>query len=59
MMPQESNNLNFWKKRASSLVTTCRPSRLPELVTKPIPNIQVKMGNEPKKLLDALEGLVR
>ena len=59
MMPQESNNLNFWKNRASSLVTTCRPSRLPELVTKPIPNIQVKMGNEPKKLLDALEGLVR
>ena len=59
MMPQESNNLNFWKKRATNVVTTSRPSRLPELVTRRIPFIQVKMEKRPGKLLDALEGLVQ
>jgi processive 1,2-diacylglycerol beta-glucosyltransferase len=59
VMPQETNNLNFWKKRAANLMTTTRPSRLPELVTRRIPFIQVKMEKKPGKLLDALDGLVR
>ena len=59
MMPQESNNLNFWKKRAANVVSTCRPSQLPELVSRRLPFIQVKMGKKPDPLLDALEGLVR
>ena len=57
MMPQESNNLNFWKKRAPAVLSTTRPSRLPELVRQRVPFVQVEMGKKPDKLLDALEKL--
>ena len=57
MMPQESNNLNFWKKRAPAVLSTTRPSRLPELVRQRVPFVQVEMGQKPDKLLDALEKL--
>ena len=56
MMPQESNNLNFWKKRAAKrehqstvAIAGTRKAR--------VPFIQVKMGKKPGPLLDALEGL--
>ena len=54
VMPQETNNLNFWKKHAPSLITTARPSRLPELVTKEIPSVRISMDAGPRKLLEAL-----
>jgi hypothetical protein len=56
-MPQETNNLNFWKKHAPSLITTARPSRLPELVTKEIPSVRISMDIGPRKLLEALAQL--
>ena len=59
VMPQESNNLNFWKKRSVNILTTSRPSRLPELVTRNNSSIQIKMEKKPGKLLKALEGLIR
>lgn len=59
IMPQETNNLNYWKKHAPSIVTTIRPSRLPELVTRRIPSIRISMDTAPRKLLDALDQLSR
>ena len=57
VMPQETNNLNFWKTHAPSLVTTARPSRLPELVTREIPSVRISMDSAPRKLIDALDQL--
>jgi processive 1,2-diacylglycerol beta-glucosyltransferase len=57
VMPQETNNLNYWKKHAPSLVTTARPSRLPELVTRKLPSVRISMDAAPRKLLDALSQL--
>ena len=59
IMPQETNNLNFWKTHAPSLVTTARPSRLPELVTREIPSVRISMDSAPRKLLNALDRLSR
>ena len=59
IMPQETNNLNFWKKHAPSLITTTRPSRLPELVTRKVPSVRISMDTAPRKLLDALDQLSR
>lgn len=58
VMPQETNNLNFWKKRAPSLLKTARPSRLPELVAREIPAVRIRMDSGPRKLLSTLDQLV-
>ncbi|MDC0156627.1 UDP-N-acetylglucosamine--LPS N-acetylglucosamine transferase [Verrucomicrobia bacterium] len=58
VMPQETNNLNFWKKHAPSLIKTARPSRLPELVAKEVPSVRIRMDSGPRKLLGALDQLV-
>ena len=58
VMPQETNNLNFWKKHAPSLVKTARPTRLPKLVAEEIPSVRIRMDSGPRKLLSALDQLV-
>ena len=58
VMPQETNNLNFWKKRASSVLSTPNPSRLPELADGEVPSVKIEMGSDPGKLLDALRKLL-
>ena len=57
VMPQETNNLNFWRSRSSSIVSTARPRRLPKLVTKEIPVVNLEMDRSPRKLLDTLSQL--
>lgn len=59
-MPQETNNLNFWKMRAGTVVTSSSPSQLLEIIktkTK-IPRLHIPIGQSPKIFLEALSGLV-
>tara|TARA_Y100001934_G_scaffold71556_1_gene89016 strand:- start:4825 stop:5931 length:1107 start_codon:yes stop_codon:yes gene_type:complete len=58
VMPQETNNLNFWKKRAPSVLSTHNPSRLPELAGGEVPSVKIEMASDPGKLLDALRTLL-
>jgi len=61
VMPQEINNLNYWKKH-SSFVPLCKnPRQLPVIVdnlrgTSPL---SIKIDEQPRVLLSALESLVK
>lgn len=61
VMPQETNNLNFWKKY-SNLVAICpKPSLLPRKMKslEKCPPLSIDVDKSPELFLSALEGLVR
>lgn len=60
IMPQEQNNLNFWKKYADQLVTCSNPHRLGSIVDelKTIPRVYFPLNESPAILLDAIKNLI-
>ncbi len=60
VMPQEMNNLNYWKKHAPALLTCNKPRLLPQIVSSnpTIPRLRMPIGREPEVLLAALNNLV-
>ena len=59
-MPQEKNNLNFWKKRTGSLVTCTSPSQLLKMIQSrtEVPRLSIPLGSSPQLLLRALSQLI-
>lgn len=58
VMPQEENNLKFWTKRSTNLLSISKPSELPERLIREVPSIKIKLPENPRKLLFSLESLV-
>ncbi|MDG1173275.1 MAG: hypothetical protein P8M67_03155, partial [Opitutales bacterium] len=61
VMPQETNNLNFWKKYSNSVAICPKPSLLP-IKMKSLekgPPLSIVVDKSPELFLSALEGLVR
>lgn len=59
VMPQEINNLNYWKKHSSTVSLCKNPRLLPDLInsikkTKPL---NIKVEDQPRVLISALESL--
>ena len=61
IMPQETNNLNYWKIHARSLVTCSRPSSLPAIAQSvaEIPNLKMPSCMNPEKFVSILKNLCR
>ena len=57
VMPQEVNNLNFWKSRASSCISSHRPKNIHHLINRPLPSIKIELGHSPQALLESLNQL--
>lgn len=59
-MPQESNNLNFFKNRIGKLLTSSSASQLIELIKneKDVPRLHLPLEDSPHILLNALSSLV-
>jgi len=56
-MPQEINNLNFWKYRSSSCVLSRNPRNIHQLIKPSLPKIKIELGSSPKLLLERLSQL--
>ena len=58
-MPQESNNLNFWKSRTGSLLTSSSATSLIKIIQSniPVPSLRHPLDSSPGLLLDALSQL--
>ena len=55
IMPQEFNNLNFWKLYSSEILCLKEPKNIFKFLGKPIPKIKINTSSSPKVLLDHLE----
>ena len=55
IMPQEFNNLNFWKLNSSEIICLKKPKDILKSLSKPIPKIKINTTSSPKVLLDHLE----
>jgi processive 1,2-diacylglycerol beta-glucosyltransferase len=55
IMPQEFNNLNFWKLYSSEILCLKEPKNIYKFLGKPIPKIKINASSSPKVLLDHLE----
>ena len=51
IMPQEKNNLNFWKNRASETLVLKDPYKINKLIYKPIPKVRISLDSYPRKLM--------
>ena len=60
-MPQERNNLNFWKQRTGELITSSSPRQLVNIIRsgRQIPKLKIPMESSPRVLLDGLTNLIR
>lgn len=58
-MPQETNNLNFWKCRATELLCSSSPAQLVHYIKtgKEVPRLNIPLGEHPDLLLNALREL--
>jgi processive 1,2-diacylglycerol beta-glucosyltransferase len=57
IMPQERNNLNFWSRRSSELITIKNPMDISRYISTSIPRIKVELESSPNKLITHLEKL--
>ena len=57
VMPQEVNNLNFWKDRALSCVLCRNPKNIHQLIKPSLPKIKIELESSPKVLLKRLSQL--
>ena len=57
VMPQESNNLNFWKSRGEGVLTMNEPNLLPNVLGQKIPRIRIELPSSPSELILLLEAL--
>jgi processive 1,2-diacylglycerol beta-glucosyltransferase len=55
VMPQEVNNLNFWRLHAPTVLTIDEPKSISKLLCNPIPKIKIESGLSPQVLLEDLE----
>ena len=55
IMPQEVNNLNYWRSHSSDLISINDPKKLVNLWRNRVPNIKVDIGSYPKALLEQLK----
>ena len=55
-MPQEKNNLNFWKARAGTILTSYSPAQLIQLIRSDcqVPQLKIPLQTSPHLLLNAL-----
>ena len=51
VMPQESNNLNFWKSRGEGVLTMKEPNLLPNVLGQKIPRIRIELPSSPSELI--------
>ena len=58
VMPQERNNLNFWRNRSSSIVSCRNPNILNFKVCSSLPSVKVTLDSSPEALVRNLEGLI-
>ena len=57
-MPQEINNLNFWKKKCGRLNSIKSPKELYLLLQKNSPSLKFKMPGSPEKILKELDLMI-
>lgn len=59
VMPQETNNLNFWRTHAKQLITCSRPQRLAGIIEScpSLPRLHIPLHSPPERLLNALQEL--
>lgn len=57
VMPQEINNLNFWKFRNPKILKTNKPKNIRHYIGQDIPSIKIEIDSTPKRLLNSLEML--
>ncbi len=60
-MPQEHNNLNFWKSKTGSILSFYSISKLINILQdkKPVPRVEIPLDESPNLFLDALIKLVK
>jgi 1,2-diacylglycerol 3-beta-galactosyltransferase len=60
-MPQEQNNLNFWKSKTGSILSFYSVSKLINILQgrQPIPRVEIPLDESPNLFLDALIKLVK
>ncbi len=58
IMPQEMNNLNFWRNRATSIVSCRNPNRISNLINADLPSIKIKVESSPSALISKLQNLI-
>ena len=58
IMPQERNNLNFWRNRSSSIVSCRNPNKLNLLSLSFLPSVKVNLESAPEDLISNLESLI-
>jgi len=60
-MPQENNNLNFWKSKTGSILSFYSISKLINILQEkqPIPRVEIPLEESPNLFLDALIKLVK
>ena len=61
VMPQEYNNLNFWKKYANTVISCASSRALVDVVLSKgeIPKVHFPAGDSPRILLDKMEELIK
>ena len=61
VMPQEYNNLNFWKKHANTLISCASSRKLVDVVLSKIkiPTVHFPVSDSPSILLDKMEELIK
>ena len=61
VMPQEYNNLNFWKKHASTMISCTSSRELVDVVLSKIniPKVHFPVSDSPRILLDKMEELIK
>jgi len=61
VMPQEYNNLNFWKKHADTLISCASSRELVDVVLSKIkiPTVHFPVSDSPSILLDKMEELIK
>jgi len=61
IMPQEYNNLNFWKKHASTVISCTSSRELVDVVLskREIPKVHFPVVHSPQILLDKMEDLIK
>ena len=55
LMPQEINNLNFWKSRVTKLIALKDPKKIKKFIIQSIPKLKVEIEDTPRKLINRLE----
>ncbi|MDG1324595.1 MAG: hypothetical protein P8P49_02430 [Opitutales bacterium] len=54
VMPQEINNLNFWRNRSDSIVLCRNPKIIDQLIEPRLPKVKIGMDSSPKIIIDRL-----